>query len=51
MDDKHRKDLYYTVFTIEYELARANFDYADAVVRADAAACYAVSKFKDSFPY
>lgn len=51
MDDEHKKDLYCTVFAIEYELARVDFDYVEAVVRADAAASFAVSKYQKLFPY
>lgn len=51
MDDEHKKDLYCTVFAIEYELARTDLGYADAVVMADAAACYAIRKYDHSFQY
>jgi len=51
MDDEHKKDLFCTVFTIEYELARANLGYADAVIQAESAACFAISKYDHSFSY
>ena len=51
MDDEHKKDLYCTVFVIEYEACRECMGYADAVKQAEAAACYAIRKYEHSFPY